>query len=220
MDVRHTTLLAVAAGLLLGACGATHYVRIRHPLHVGQVDPNTVPFQARREESPRGLPDGTLTDQAQLTEVTPERVCVRTNLWSLDEVNPERGMYESYRIALLNDQNGIEQTDAQIQLEQPQSAAYQGHIAQRIHAGYRNVCASYVQGRCAGYRTEPVYRTIYVPHVWQVTNHPASLCFANGGFVTPSTTRVALEVDGQGPGSMTFEWMFDSAVAQTQPAQQ
>jgi hypothetical protein len=204
-----------AVALLVSACGATHYTRIRHPLHVGQVDPNSIPFQSRRDEDPRSLPPGTLVDQAQLLEVTPERVCVRTNLWSLDEVNPERGIYESYRIALVTDRDGVEQSEPQIQIEAPQSQAYNGTIPQQIHAGYRQVCAAYSQSVCVSWRQEPIYRTIQVPHVWMVTNHPASLCFANGGFVTPATTRLALELDGSGPGSMTFEWQFDSAVQQT-----
>ncbi len=208
--------LAVAAG----ACSSTHYVRIRHPLQVGQVDPNEVPFNAQREESPRGLPSGVLTDAASLVEVTPERICLRTNLWSLDEVDPGRGVYQNYRIALLNDQDGVEMTDAQIQLEQPTAQAYQGHIAQREPAGYRTVCANYRNGRCVQYRREQIWVTRYYPHVWQVTNHPATMCFNNGGFITPSTTRVALEVDGQGPGSMVFEWQFDSAVQATAPQQQ
>jgi hypothetical protein len=213
-----TILVAVA---VLAACSSTHYVRIRHPLHVGQVDPNSVPFQAAREERPRGLPQGTLVDAASLTEVTPERICMQINLWSIPEVDPGRGDYQSYRIALLNDQQGVERADGQIQLAQPMSQAYNGHIAQQIHAGYQTVCAEYRNRGCVRYRQEPIYRTIFVPHVWQVNNHPATMCFPNGGFVTPATTRLALEVDGAGPGSMVFEWQFDSAVAgQPAPVQQ
>jgi hypothetical protein len=218
MNFKTLALVALGASIFVG-CASTHYVRIRHPLHVGQVDPNTVPFHAQREENPRGLPTGTLVDRATLTEVTPERVCLQANLWALDEVNPDRGIFQNYNIALLNDQEGVEQSDAQIQLEQPSTAAYNGHIAQQVHAGYRQVCNGYNNGVCTSYRSEPVYRTVYVPHVWQVTNYPATLCFANGGFITPATTRVALEMDGRGPGSMTFEWQFDSAVS-TQPAPQ
>lgn len=221
MTVRTRFVLIIsAAALVVGACSSTHYVRIRHPLHVGQVDPNEVPFNARREESPRGLPAGVLTDAASLVEVTPERVCLRTNLWALDEVDPARGIYQNYRIALLNDQEGVEMTEAQIQLEQPASQAYNGHIARREQVGVRTVCRRYIQRACVAYGQEPVYATRYYPHVWQVTNHPATMCFNNGGFITPSTTRVALEVDGEGPGSMVFEWQFDSAVAATQPQQQ
>ena len=212
-------LVVVAAAVIVGACSSTHYVQIRHPLQVGQVDPNEVPFEARREESPRGLPAGLLTDTASLTEVTPERICARLELWQLDEVDSGRGVYQNYRIALLNDQDGVENTDVQVQLEQPTSQAYQGHIAQRVPAGVRNVCAQYINRSCVRYRQEQMYRTIYVPHVWQVTKAPANVCFANGGFVTPSTTRVSLEVDGQGPGRMVFEWQFESAVAGGQQQQ-
>lgn len=220
MNVRTRFVLIISvAALIVGACSSTHYVRIRHPLHVGQVDQNEVPFNARREESPRGLPAGVLTDAASLIEVTPERICLRTNIWALDEVDPARGIYQNYRIALLNDQEGVEMTDAQIQLEQPTAQAYNGHIARREPAGFRTVCNRYVNGRCVSTRQEQVWVTRYYPHVWQVTNHPATMCFNNGGFITPSTTRVALEVDGEGPGSMVFEWQFDSAVA-AQPQQQ
>jgi len=215
-----TGLLFVFVGLLLGACSSTHYVSIRHPLHVGQVDPNEVPFNARRMERPRGLPAGTLTDSASLTEVTPQRICAQTNLWALDEVEPDRGVYQNYRIALLNDQDGVENANAEIQLSQPQAQQYNGFIERRVPAGWRRVCDRYRNRRCVRYRRERVYVTRRFPHVWQVTNYPAQICFPNGGFVTPSTTRVALEVDGRGPGRMVFEWQFESAVSGGQPQQQ
>lgn len=211
-------LLAVVG--LLGACSSTHYVSIRHPLHVGQVDPNEVPFNARREERPRGLPAGTLTDSASLTEVTPERICAVTNLWSLDEVAPDRGAYQSYRIALLNDQEGVENTSAEINLSQPQTQHYNGFIERRVQEGWERVCAAQRNRVCVRWEERPRYVIRRFPHVWQVTNYPAQVCFPNGGFVTPSTTRVALEVDGSGPGRMVFEWQFESAVAGGQQQQQ
>lgn len=221
MNGRTLALILTATALLLGACSSTHYVRLRHPLHVGQVDPNTVPFQARREERPRGLPEGTLVDSASLTEVTPERICMQVNLWSLDQVDPNRGVYQNYRIALLNDDPDVEMTNAEIHLQQPTTAAYNGVIQRREQVGYRTVCSRRTrQGRCVSYRREPIFRTVTYPHVWQVSNHPAQMCFPNGGFVTPSTRRLALEVDGRGPGKMIFEWQFDSAVANSPPPAQ
>ena len=207
------TMVAAATALLASACSSTHYVHIRHPLHVGQVDPNAVPFNSHREESEYGLPDGILSDEASLTEVTPERICVQTTLWSMPEIDSSRGMYENYRIALLNDQSGVENTTGQIEVQQTQSAVYNGQLRQQIQDGTRRVCANYRNRVCVRWRTEPVYRTIYVPHQWEVTHTPANICFANGGFLTPSTTRVSLEVDEQGPARMVFEWQFDSAVA-------
>jgi len=215
-----TSLLLVAAALVLGACSSTHYVTIRHPLHVGQVDQNEVPFEARRVESTRGLQRGALVDTATLTEVTPERICARTNLWSIDEIDGGRGVYQNYRITLRSDVEDVENTDAQVQLEQPQLTPMQGHITQRVPAGWRRVCNQRRNGRCVSYRRVQAYRTIYVPHVWNVSNNGANVCFPNGGFITPATTRVALSVDGQGPGEMIFEWQFESAVQGGQPQQQ
>lgn len=218
MNARITLTLVVA--LAAGACSSTHYVAIRHPLHIGQVDPNEVPFEARRVERERGLADGALVDTATLTEVTPERICARTNLWSIDEIDGGRGVYQNYRITLRNDQDNLENTDAQVAPEQPTTTPMQGHITQQVPAGYQRVCNQYVNGRCVSYRSQQVYRTVYVPHIWNVTNNPAQVCFPNGGFVTPATTHVALSVDGQGPGEMIFEWQFESAVQGGQPQQQ
>ncbi|MBX3275081.1 MAG: hypothetical protein KF729_32755 [Sandaracinaceae bacterium] len=213
--------LSLGCALLGAACSSTHYVSIRHPLHVGQVDPNEVPFHARRIERERGLADGALVDSATLTEVTPERICMRTSLWSIDEVDGGRGLYENYRITLRNDQDNLENTDAQVAPEQPTTTPMQGHIAQTIPAGVQRVCAQYRNGVCVAWRDQQLYRTIYVPHVWNVTNNPAQICFPNGGFVTPSTTRVGLSVDQTGPGEMVFEWQFESAVqGGPPPAQQ
>ncbi len=218
MNARITLTLAVA--LAAGACSSTHYVSIRHPLHIGQVDPNEVPFEARRVERERGLADGALVDTATLTEVTPERICARTNLWSIDEIDGGRGVYQNYRITLRNDQDNLENTDAQVAPEQPTTTPMQGHITQQVPAGYRRVCNTYRNGRCVSWRSQQVYRTVYIPHIWNVTNNPAQVCFPNGGFVTPATTHVALSVDGQGPGEMIFEWQFESAVQGGQPQQQ
>lgn len=214
-------LILALSVIVVGACSSTHYVSIRHPLHIGQVDPNEVPFQARRIERARGLNAGVLVDSASLTEVTPERICARTNLWSIDQVDSGRGVYQNYRITLRNDNNEVENTNAQVALEQPVTTPMQGHIARRVPAGWRRVCASYRNGRCVRFRRERVFVTRYFPHVWNVTNSPATVCFPNGGFVTPATTRVSLSVDQQGPGEMIFEWQFESAVqGQPQPQQQ
>lgn len=216
----HRIQLTVALALVASACSSTHYVEIRHPLHVGQVDPNEVPFNARREERPRGLQPGTLVDTATLTEVNPERVCAQMSLWSLDEVNPNRGDYNNFRISLLSDAEGVEVDQGTVQLEQPITQQFQGHIARQVPAGWRRVCRRRVNGRCVAWQRQRVYRTVYQPHMWQVTNHPAQVCFPNQGFITPATTRVAIEVDRRGPGGMTFEWQFQSAVQSTQPQQQ
>ncbi|MBZ0121752.1 MAG: hypothetical protein K8H88_32445 [Sandaracinaceae bacterium] len=217
-------ILAVSVVALAAACSSTHAVHLRHPLHVGQVDPNAVPFEARNEARERGLPPGVLVDEASIIEMTAERICLQTRLWSLED-SPERGLYDAYRIALLNDQDGVEQTQGELQPEQPTMTPMQGHIARTVAAGRRQVCSYWDRGRCRGYRWETIYRTYYEPHVWQVTSSPAMVCFPNQGFVTPSTTRVSLEFRPVGgAGSFVFQWLLDSAVQTTpgapQPAQQ
>lgn len=174
----------------LGACGSTTYVTLRHPLQVGQVDANQVPFHHAREERRRRLPEGTLVDQAELLVLNPEQICVRVTLWSTD-LEPQRSDFTAYRIALLNDHSDVENTSAQIQLEQPMTAQYQG-----IRGVYRG-----------GYSRSAA------PHMYAVTQQPATLCFPNGGFVTPATSHLTLELRGEGRTHLNFEWDFDSAVA-------
>lgn len=188
--------LALVTLALLAGCSTTTYVTIRHPLQVGGVDPNQVPFENAREERHRQLPAGTLVDQAQLLELTPDRICVHVSVWA-DQLQPQRADYNAYRIALLSDQEGTENTGAQIQMEQPSVAAYQGVRRQAQFTG--------------GYG---VVRAVAMPFVWQITQQPATLCFSNGGFVTPATTHLTLELSDAGAGNrINFEWEFNSSVA-------
>lgn len=209
-----TLPLAVLGALALASCSTTAYVEIRHPLQVGQVDPNSVPFEARGAERERGLPAGALVDQAQLTELTPDRICVQTNIWSLQS-RQERGLYANYRIVMLNDQSGVENTQGEVIEQTRQVTPMQGTVAERRQTGWRNVCAARnSRGGCVRYTRQAVYQTFYVPHVWNVISNPAQVCFANGGFVTPATGRVGLEFRPiGGAGSFTFEWQFANTVA-------
>jgi hypothetical protein len=204
----------VALGGFGAACNTTAYVHIRHPLQVGVVDPNSVPFENTSAERQRGLPAGVLVDQASLVEMTPDRVCIQTNVWSLAS-QPQRGDYRNYRVVLLSDVSGVENTQGEIVEQQRTQQAYQGHIAQRVQTGTRRVCAARNrQGVCTRFRQQAVYQTVYRPHIWTVVQNPASVCFVNGGFITPATTRVALEFrPNGGAGSFTFEWQLDNTVS-------
>lgn len=184
-------LTVLAAAVALAACGSTSYVTIRHPLQVGQVDPNRVPFENAREESRRRLPAGTLVDEAQLLTLTPEQICVHVVVWGTD-IEPQRSDLSTYSIVLVADNAGVENAPQQVQLEQPRYGQYAG-IRRVYRGGYSATATS---------------------HVYQLTQQPAQICFANGGFVTPSTTHLTLEL--RGPGRHTninFEWDFTSAVA-------
>ncbi|MBX3276212.1 MAG: hypothetical protein KF729_38525 [Sandaracinaceae bacterium] len=191
MFVARALPVLAAAALALGACSSTTYTTIPHPLHVGQVAPNNVPFENTREERRRRLPGGSLTDEAQLVSLTPEQICLRVSVWATD-IEPARADLSTYSIVLLADDNpGTENTPQSVQLEQPEYG--QLHGVRRVYAGG--------------------YGTTATSHMYQMTQQPASICFANGGFVTPSTTHLTLEL--RGPGRTTninFEWEFSSSV--------
>ncbi len=191
MRYASSTTPVLAAALLLSACGATSYVTIRHPLQVGQVDPNNVPFENVREERRRGLPRGTLVDEAQLLSLTPEQICVRVSVWAT-QLEAQRADFNTYSIVLVADSAEVENAPQTVQLEQPTYAQYHG--------------------------TRGVYRGGYHAHRepfdYQMTQQPATLCFANGGFVTPATTHLTLELRGAARGTnINFEWDFASSVA-------
>lgn len=190
-------LIALILFVLTACGGRAYYVTIRHPLEVGAVDPNQVIFDQSREENGRQLPPGALLDQAELITLTPEQICIRTTIWS-DQLEPQRSDYNAYRIALLNDEGGVENTSAQIQMLPPSMNAYQGVRRSARFTGGVRVVRSYAE-----------------PFVWQITQNPATLCFPNGGFVTPATTRLTLEMGNAGAGNrMSFEWQLASSVAQ------
>lgn len=187
--MRLTAPILVAA-VLASACGATSYTTIRHPLQVGQVDPNQVPFENAREERRRRLPAGTLVDNAQLVTLDPNQICLRTEIWGTD-LEPERADYNQYSIVLVADDSNVENAPSNVQVEQPQMMQAQG-IRRVYRGGYSSV----------GQR-----------HVYTITRQPATLCFQNGGFVTPSTTHLTLELRGRRV-NLNFEWDFVSSVAQ------
>ena len=181
----------VLSALLLSACGATTYVTIRHPLQVGQVDPNNVPFESTREERRRGLQRGTLVDQAQLISLTPEQICVRVSVWAT-QLEPQRADFNTYSIVLVADNADVENPPQNVQLEQSSYAQYPG-----TRGVYRGG-----------------YRSVRQAFTYQLTQQPATLCFANGGFATPATTHLTLELRGAVRGTnINFEWDFTSSVA-------
>lgn len=184
------TAQILTAAVLVSACGATTYTQIRHPLQVGQVDPNEVPFENTRQERGRQLPAGTLVDSAQLVTLDPNQICLRTEVWGTD-LEPERADYNQYSIVLVADDNGVENVPTNVQLEQPQMMQYPG-IRRVYRGGYSSV----------GQR-----------HMYTITRQPATICFQNGGFVTPSTTHLTLELRGRRV-NLNFEWDFVSSVAQ------
>ncbi len=189
MSLQRASVVAVLA-VLAAACGATSFVQIRHPLQVGQVDPNQVPFENAREERRRRLPAGTLVDSAELITLDPNQICVRTTVWGT-QLEPQRADYNQYSIVLVADDSGVENQPTQVQLEQPQVMQMRG------------VRGVYTGG----------YSSSRVGFTYQITRQPAVLCFANGGFVRPSTTHLTLELRGPRT-NINFEWDFVSSVAQ------
>lgn len=199
---------------LLAACSVTHYTQIRHPLHVGQVDPNTVTFTATRMARSRGIPPQMLVDKASLVEVNGERVCADIALWSL-ETNPARGVMQNYSMSLLTNDDDVHVTSANVQVGAPQVTPIQGFVMQMEATGTQPVCTAQDQtGACIEWQRETIYQNVRHPHVWQVTSHPARVCFPNQGFVNPGTQRVSLEMQARGdPTKFVFEWEFTSALS-------
>ncbi|MBZ0115408.1 MAG: hypothetical protein K8H88_00330 [Sandaracinaceae bacterium] len=198
---QHLRLASLSIVLVLAsACGGTlAQVRLRHPLLVGQVDPNGIPMENVREERGRGLPEGVLVDSAELRLLTPEQICIYVSIWGTN-AEPARSDFAAYRIALLNDQAGVEVTSPQVMPEQGTSAMYQGWRSRVVPSSSTFV------------------RRVREPFTWQVSQQPATLCFPNGGFVNPSTTRLRLELGNAGSGAqINFEWAFDSNVAAPPP---
>ncbi len=91
----------------------------------------------------------------------------------------------------------MENTSEQVQLEQATVAQYQGRRRRTRYTG-----------------GVTVMRGVAVPFMWQITQQPATICFQNGGFITPESRHLVVELADAGSGNrINFEWELDSSVA-------
>lgn len=206
-NLRFVLLLAVVA--LMG-CTRSVTTTIRHPLQVGQLDANRIPLTYHATERQRGLPIGVLNDEAEILELTPERVCFDVSLAAIADDGVESWTdLRNFEIGL-DAGSELHIVSPEIVDHQPTAQQYHGLNPQEQLTGYRQVCAEENRNdECVRWERQPVYETVYVPGIVTVHNGGGQICFGNVNYITPATEGIKLVLRRPALG-LEFEWLFES----------
>jgi hypothetical protein len=193
------TLVALVAVAASGCVRASD-IDIRHPLVARAVDPNQIVKPHGFAEQQRGIPPGSLSDLAVLTELSEQRICFDATVRELSPVDLSSGMstistpgYESVG-------------GAQVQADPPQITPYNGLVPIRVQVGMGRVCtARTYNGYCLAWAFRPIYGTRFVPGRVDVYATHARMCFGNNGAVTPKTEQIRLEANAMAK-KVVFRW--------------
>jgi hypothetical protein len=205
----------------LSGCAGFVDVRMRHPLVVNSVDKNVVSKEHHFQERQRGLPPESMADEASLTRLGTEDICFDVTMRELDAIDLRSVQ------AKLDVPGQVPRDQAQMWPDQPVARDYNGLVPQRVQTGYETYCSARAyNGVCISWQTRPVFGIVMVPGPVQVFETHARMCFPNGGFVTPATEVVRLDLTvprpaksfetgyngwGWGPGDKrtVFRWGFE-----------
>jgi len=218
-------LLVLVAGGLLAACTRTATVQIRNPAQAGVIDPNRVVISYPRIEQNRGLPRGSLNEEASLVSYEPQGACFQVALNNLEQ-DGQLSDVRGYEIRLVADDDVL--PPPTVTPEGMTAQTHSGLVPERRQTGETTQCVRrhHETQACEQWDTRPTYATVMVPGPVTVVSGAGTVCFPNNGALTPGTQEVALEF--RSPGGMsshrfTFEWQFIQVApppGQQAPAQQ
>jgi hypothetical protein len=219
--MRAFLLLALAAG----GCMHAPDVELHNPILTRAVEPNRIEKDHGYAEQARGLPAGSLTDEAILTTADPGQVCFAVTLRELAPIDLREA------VATLEAPKKDPVDQPRIWAEAPAMQTFDGLIPEQHQTGYSTVCSAHAaDGTCTSWSTNPTYATVYVRgpvNVWAVRG---KLCF-NNAVLTSATEQISLDLRlnrqggdvatvGMGWGAlggstkrMVFRWGFRGAIA-------
>lgn len=201
-------LWVVVAAAGLGGCAHESDVEIRNPLTAHAVDANRIVKPHDYAENARGLPPGSMADEATLVSMASDQICFGVTLHELDPIDLRTVEAE------LSAPKVDAVDDAKVWAEAPVSREYEGLVPEQHQTGSETVCSSRdSDGVCQAWQTRPTYATVYVRGPVNVYQSRGRICFANRGIANAATEQVSLKLvlrrEGQGtftPGTMTFGW--------------
>jgi hypothetical protein len=199
-----TLLVVLSSACLVGIMGCIPVdVTIRQPLVAGALDRNSVVKEHGYAERSRGLPPGAMSDSASMTRVTEQDICFDVTMHELDPID-----MNTVR-AKLDVSGQVPREQAQLWPEQPVQRSYPGLVPERVQTGYESYCASRAyNGVCIAWATRPMYGIVMRPGTVNVYETRARMCFPNGGFVSPRTEAVVLELVVPRP-AQSFETTYN-----------
>lgn len=217
-----TVLLVLAAALALVGCTRTASVQIRNPAQVGVVEPNRVVLSYARAEQHRGLPPGSLNEEASLISYEPRGACFDVMLNNLED-RAELSSLTTYEIRVTAD--GDELPPPDVMPNASMATVHQGLVPQTEQTGTTTECVRRhpETQACEQWDTRPVYSTYMVPGPVTVVTGGGKVCVPNNGLLSPYTEEVA--VDFRTPRGVTahrfrFRWQFVGVQPPPEPAPQ
>lgn len=181
------SLLAIA---LAGMVGCTHVsdIEIHNPMTAATVEQNRIVKPHDFVERERGLPPGSVADEAQLLSADARRLCFAVTLREIDPIELGRAQI---RLSAPN-LDAIAAT--QVWPDSSTVSTYNGRVPERRQTGLETVCTAQDQyGVCRAWQTRPIYSTVWVPGPVSVYEARGRMCFENRG-VTPATEQLSLEL--------------------------
>jgi hypothetical protein len=206
-DSRMRTLWLLPLAFAVGC--ASPDIMIHNPITVRAVDSNRIVRPHDYIERQRGLPPGSVADEASMTSADGERVCFAITMHELAPIDL-RAAEASLRAPKADSVN-----EAQVWADPPTFQTYDGLIPERQQVGTETVCSYRDQyGNCQSWRTQPLYATVYIRGPVNVYQTRGSLCFPNRNVFTAITEMLTLEVKVRRQGLMAgskglaFHWGF------------
>lgn len=188
MNLRMLSFVLAASAALAG-CAHEPDVEIQNPLASHAVQQNQITKPHAYAEQTRGLPPGSMTDQASLLSLDPAQICFGVSLHELDPIDLRT--VEARMISPKLDP--IDQ--AEVAADPPSYQTYDGLVPERRETGSETVCSSRdSDGVCQSWQTRPTYSTVYVRGPVNVYQTRGRVCFQNHGFATSATEQIGLEL--------------------------
>lgn len=205
-------VLGLSAMVLGTGCARVVSTTIRHPLQTGQLDQNRIAITHGGTERQRAIPRGSLDDEAQITRLDTEAMCFDV---TLRDIPGEQGTIwtdlRNFEVGLDAGED-LRIIEPQITVREPVQRDYQGLNPQQVQVGTRRECTRRNEdGECRRWEQRPVYQTQYFPGIVPVVEGGGSICFNNGGLVTPSTSHIRL-VLRRPVFRYGWEWEFESII--------
>jgi hypothetical protein len=187
--MRHALVVSLFASSLIG-CAHSSDIEIGNPLVIGSVERNQIVKPHEYTENQRGLPRGSMDDQAAIVSADGTAVCIDLTMHELDPIDFREADFKlTAKDAEAIDAPRVESGPAR-------TATYDGLVEHRELTGHETYCADRNgEGVCTSWQTRPTYATKMVPGPVQVYEARGRLCFDNSKSVlSASTPQLALEV--------------------------
>lgn len=226
------TLALLSIAFVVAGCGSsTNLFAGGRPLsaqtqHPGKVGVEQVPpilYDGSALERQRGLPPGSLQQEARVVRADPQGLCFNVTLRGLDDPRfPDlRNWTVHFRSVVAGEEAESVQDDApNIELIPVQSQQFQGLVPIQVQVGTETVCSQTDNtGRCIRWREDAIYSTSWQPGPVMVSTGGGNICYPNTQHLTVNTRAMALRLNAgnnsggasAGPRRLTYQWNIAGA---------